>query len=177
MYIAVLLFFMQRAQLFFLHIELTITLISHAESSTSYHLFFLHIELTITLISHAESSTSYHLFFLHIELTITLISHAESSTSYHLFFLRIELTITLISHAESSTIVGSTGFYVLVSLGGLFLTVVLITLILVVAGLCRQRRLKYYSGGSAQRESDTQPIVMEGFPQNEYPTDDVETKE
>ena len=103
--------------------------------------------------------------------------HAESSTSYHLFFLRIELTITLISHAESSTIVGSTGFYVLVSLGGLFLTVVLVILILVVAGLCRQRRLKYYSGGSGQRESDTQPIVMEGFPQNEYPTDNVETKE
>ena len=72
---------------------------------------------------------------------------------------------------------GSVGFYVVIALGGLFVTVVLIT-ITIVLSLGRQRRLKYYSGGR-RGDPDTQPIVMEGFPQttDEYPTDEVETKE
>ena len=65
----------------------------------------------------------------------------------------------------------------MIALGGLFVTLVLITII-VVLSLSRQRRLKYYSG-RRRGDTDTQPIVMEGFPQTteEYPTDDVETKE
>ena len=72
---------------------------------------------------------------------------------------------------------GSVGFYVVIALGGLFVTVVLITIIIVFS-LSRQRRFKYYSGGR-RGDPDTQPVVMEGFPQttDEYPTDDVKTKD
>ncbi|CAI8030531.1 hypothetical protein GBAR_LOCUS17302 [Geodia barretti] len=85
--------------------------------------------------------------------------------------------VTTAEESDSSTIVGSVGFYVVIALGGLFVTVILITIIIVFS-LSRQRRFKYYSGGR-RGDPDTQPVVMEGFPQttDEYPTDDVKTKD
>ena len=70
---------------------------------------------------------------------------------------------------------GSVGFYIMIGLGGLFVTTVIVTIILV-ASFTRQRRLKYYSGAQG---SDTQPIIMEGFPQptDEEATVEVDTKE
>ena len=91
--------------------------------------------------------------------------------------VRYSASSIILCLADSSTTVGSVGFYVVIALGGLFVTVVLITIIIILS-LGRQRRLKYYSGGR-RGDPDTQPIVMEGFPQttDEYPTDEVETKE